>query len=344
MTFTILITCIGGDLGPQMIKELKLNSRHHLKVIGVDANIDASGQHFCDEFSIVPFGSDPNYSTIIQKLVLLYNVDLVIPTSDEEAVALSASRDQIEKNGCQLACVDSKTINILSDKAKTYQFLKSNGIHVPETYIVKNYDSLRSHVEAIYKEYGSVVVKPSCARGGRGVYVISSLIIGVEYFDNKREVHSDLTTFIDTLMFNLKDELPLIVMEKLVEPVIDIDLLAWKGNAKRIVARRRVNSAVPNDGHVIIDDEPLTQLGRKLIELFQLSWLYDCDVMFDSKGNPCVLELNPRQSGSIAVTIAAGLPMLDDLISLAKGECIEDLELPINARVIPYKSLAVIKK
>lgn len=336
------MTCVGGELAPKMIQELKLNSRHEIKVIGVDVNIDAIGKYFCDEFSIVPVGHDPNYSVKIQKLVELYNVDLVIPTSDEEAIALSSSRKLIEKNGCQLACVESETLSILNDKAKTYQFLKENGLHVPATSIVKNYASLKETVESMYEEHGAVVIKPACARGGRGVHVVSSLSTDVEYFDDKREVHSNLTTFIDTLMHKLKEELPLIVMERLVEPVLDLDLLAWKGKAKRVVPRRRVNSAVPNDGHILVEDEILMNLGEKLIELLRLSWLYDCDVMFDSKGNPCVLELNPRQSGSLAVSIAAGIPMLDDLISLAKGESILDIELPINRKVIPYKSLAII--
>ena len=123
------------------------------------------------------------------------------------------------------------------------------------------------------------------------------------------------------------------------EPVVDIDLLAWKGEAKHIVPRRRVNSAVPNNGHVLIDDKVLINLGERLIKIFQLSWLYDCDVMFDSKGNPCVLELNPRQSGSVAVSIAAGVPLLDDLISLAKQEKIQNVSLKINKKVVPYKSL-----
>ena len=92
MTYTILITCVGGDLAPQMIQQLKLNSRHDIKVIGVDANIEASGQYFCDEFSIVPFGGDPSYISIIQKLILLHNVDLIIPTSDEESLILSKYR------------------------------------------------------------------------------------------------------------------------------------------------------------------------------------------------------------------------------------------------------------
>ncbi len=342
MIFTVLITCVGGELAPQMIRELKLNSRHDIKVVGVDANINAIGKYFCDEFSVVPFGSDPNYSIIIQKLIQLHNVDLVIPTSDEEAIAMSYSRKLIEKSGCQLACVESETLDILKDKAKTYDFLKENGVHVPATKIIKNYNSLKLIVESMYKKHGAVVIKPACSRGGRGVYVVSPLSTGVEYFNDKREVHSDLSTFVDTLMHNLKEELPLIVMERLVEPVIDIDLLAWKGKPKRVVARRRVNSAIPNDGHILIDDKTLNNLGEKLINIFKLSWLYDCDIMYDLKGNPCVLELNPRQSGSLAVSITAGIPMLDDLISLAKGESISDIDLPVTKKIISYKTLTVI--
>ena len=343
MTFTILVTCVGGDLGPQLMQQLKLNSRHNLKVIGVDADLNATGKFFCDEFSVVPHGDSSNYVAEINKLILLHNIDLVIPTSDEEAISLTSSREKIEINGCKLACVDSTTIEILSDKAKTYQFLKDKGVHVPVTKIIKDYDTLRVNVEEMYKDFGSFVLKPSVARGGRGVYIVSSLFKGIQYFDNKREIHCDFETFNSKLIGNLKDDFPLILMEKLNEPVIDIDLLAWKGVAKRIVSRKRVNSAVPNDGHIIIMDKSLRELANKLIEIFQLSWLYDCDVMYDSKGNPCVLELNPRQSGSISVSIAAGIPMLDDLISLAKGEPIEQIRLPVNKRVIPYKSLQLIK-
>ena len=72
-----------------------------------------------------------------------------------------------------------------------------------------------------------------------------------------------------------------------------------------------------------------------------MSWLYDCDLMLDSKGQPCILEINPRQSGSVSVSVAAGIPLLDDLISLAKNErsLISDTKHATGVRVVPYKSL-----
>ena len=342
--YKILLTCVGGDLAPQLIRELILNSRHDVEVVGVDNDINAIGKFFCNEFYVVPLGDDPDYCKKISHLVEHHKIDLVIPTSDEEAISLSKSRVMIEKNGCKLACVSSKTLEILTNKAETFFFLKKNGFQVPQTKVIMNFNDLQITVEEMFKELKDVVVKPSSARGGRGVHIISSSFKGKSNFDDRREIHSDLPTFINDLMGDLKNDFPLIVMERLVEPVIDIDLLAWKGKPITVVARKRINSAVPNDGHTIIDDEKLINLGHKLIKSFNLSWLYDCDVMFDSKGNPCILELNPRQSGSLPVSIAAGIPILDDLISLAKGEEITKLELPINEQIIPFKSLAKMNK
>ena len=112
----------------------------------------------------------------------------------------------------------------------------------------------------------------------------------------------------------------------------------------RVVARRRIDSAVPNEGHTLVDAPELQQLGEQLIKGFNLSWLYDCDVMYDRQGNPCVLEINPRQSGSVVVSIAAGVPLLEDVVSLAKGEPLPEVDVPLGSRVVPYKSLRVVSK
>jgi len=342
--YTVLITCVGGEMAPQMIQQLKDSKRHKVKIIGVDANYDAIGKYFCDEFVVVPYGNNSKYGESIQKLVDLYSVDLIIPTSDEEAVTLSSLKSNLEEVNCVLACIDSSILRVLTDKAKTYQFLKERGIHTPKTQVVENFEFLERVVNSMYKEFGECVIKPACSRGGRGVYVISSKYTKIEVFDDRREVHLDLNNFLNSLMRELKNDFPLVVMERLVEPVIDIDLLCWKGRDIRVIPRRRVNPAVPNDGHIILNDAKLIDLGKKLINIFELSWLYDCDVMFDSKGRPCILELNPRQSGSAAVSLCAGIPLLDDVIDLAKGrvESIPRIDPPFGARVIPYKTLTLI--
>ena len=344
--YTVLITCVGGEMSPYMIQALKKSKRHEVKVIGVDAAHSAIGKFFCDDFVTVPYGRDAGYANSIREIVDIYSVDLIIPTSDEEAMALSLIMDDLKKQSCVLACINSNTLSILTDKAKTYKFLRKFNIHTPKTIIIDHFHELKIAVESMCHDLGECVIKPARARGGRGVYVVSSEFKKIMNFTDKREVHSDLGNFLNSLIYKLENEFPIIVMERLVEPVIDIDLLGWHGKDIRVIPRRRVNSAVPNDGHILIDDNSLVDLGKELIKIFELSWLYDCDVMFDRKGNPCVLEINPRQSGSVAVSLCAGIELLDDVIDLAKGNVGSILEknIPYNKKIIPFKSLISEKK
>ena len=64
--------------------------------------------------------------------------------------------------------------------------------------------------------------------------------------------------------------------------------------------------------------------------------------MMNQEGMPCILEINPRPSGSVSVSVMAGIPLIEDIISLAKDETIPDVSVPFGARVVPYKALRVI--
>lgn len=343
MTFTLLMTCVGGELAPEVIQAAKASKRHDIRVVGVDNRPNAIGKHFADVFRRVPLGTEPGYVEAIAEIVRHEKVDLVLPTSDEEALALSAARERIERNGCKLACADAKILEIVSSKSRTYDELGKFGFGVPEHRVVSDVAALGAAVDAMAPRYGELVIKPSQARGGRGVFVIRKDIVGAKPVQGGREIHMDLATFRKELIGEVAKHFPAIVMPRLVEPVHDVDMLAWQGRPLRVIARRRVDSALPNEGHVVVDDRALIELGEKLIKSLSLSWLYDCDVMYGADGVPYVLEVNPRPSGSIAVTIAAGVPLIDDLICLAKGEPIEPVPPPIGRVVLPYKALTIAK-
>ncbi len=341
MTYTILITCVGGELSPHVIRTLKASSRHELRVVGVDLSENAQGRHFVDRFATVPRGEDPGYVEAIAQVVANERVDLILPTSDEEALALAEDADQL---GCMLACVDIETLRTFNDKGRTYERLAELGLPVPDWQPATSVEELETALDQLLNTHGEAVVKPSLDRGGRGVYVVRQDVSGEQLIAGGREVHLDAQSFRENHLTEAIDALPLIVMQRLVEPVHDIDMLAWEGRPIWVVPRRRVDSVLPNEGHTVVDNEELISLGQRLIEAFSLSWLYDCDVMYDAAGNPGVLEINPRPSGSIAASIAAGVPLLDDLISLAKGEAVDPGEIPTGQVVVPFKSLAPVTR
>ena len=79
-------------------------------------------QNISDNFAITPNGNSKKYISSIKKIIKKFNINLLIPGSDEEA--LKHQKMQIILKKCIIAIVDFKTLNIFSDKIRTYQALK----------------------------------------------------------------------------------------------------------------------------------------------------------------------------------------------------------------------------
>ena len=343
MSYKVLLTSVGGELAPYVINHLKNKTRHEIYLVGVDMSKFALGKDFCDKFYEVPPGNNKNFAEKIKEIVLNEKINLVIPASDEEALSLSYSKDEFSKISCNIASINYKDLEVLSDKYKTYNLLAKNNIHVPFYLLARNKNELIQAIDRIKIRDSKFVIKPTKSRGSRGVYIISEDQKELkECAKNNREKNSSLINFLDKEIDSLEKLYPVVVMEFLQNPIVDMDILSWNSRLISVVLRRRVNPMRPNDGHEIFFDKNLESLAKKIVKIFKLSWLYDCDIMFDREGNPCLLELNPRQSGSLAVSLEAGYHLLDDLISLSKGENIKTKSHKYLGKVIPYKSLKAI--
>ena len=93
------------------------------------------------------------------------------------------------------------------------------------------------HLELLYKRHDEIVVKPLNARGGRGVYIVSQSIQGITRFPDRREIHCDLDSFLNELVNSVQLDLPVMVMERLREPVYDppeVDAADVKSKAEQV--------------------------------------------------------------------------------------------------------------
>ena len=341
MSYRILLTCAGGGLAPQAIQYLRHQSRHgSIFVVAVDSSKKAAGRHFSDAFELVTDGSDPDYASRLAEIAERYAVDLVLPGSDDEALAAARNRELIERNGRKLACTNITTLETLADKMAAYKTLESAGLPVPQWRGANTIAELEFAVEQFLALGLEIAVKPAVSRGGRDVSVIRSDISGASHFGGGREVHMDIKSFKCEYLMRYAEHMPVIVMERLYEPAFDLDMLARDGILLRSLVRRRLNPAVPNDGHIIEQRSDLYDLAPQIASVFNLTWLYDCDVMLDGEGRPRILEINPRPSGSTAVAVAAGMPLLDDVISLALDETLPEVAIPYGRIIVPYLALA----
>ena len=339
--FTILVTAAAGPLVPQAVRLMKASLRHDLRVVAVDIAVRGATRNFADAFLAVPPGNAPGYVDAVRAIVRQHGVDLVLPWSDEEALALSEARDVVEAAGATVACGRIALLRELADKAAAYAKLDSSGVRVAPWRVAGDRDSIAEAVRATLAASGSAVVKPARSRGGRNIFVIRSDMTGERLANYGREIHLDPASFLDRHLDTATVLAPVVVMERLFEPVYDVDVLAWQGTAHRVVARRRHNpGGVPFEGNDVAADERLVVLGRRTAAATGLDWLYDVDIMTDANGNPTLLEVNIRPSGSMPVSLVAGVPLIDDLVSLAKGEALPDMSPPAAQTVVPYVALS----
>ncbi len=343
MSYRVLVTAAGGALAPLNIRLMKAGRRHDVWVAAVDTRADAVGRHFADFFATVPPGGDPGYTDAIVALVAAQGIDLVLPSSDEEALALAANRDRVEATGAILACTATDTLTIMNDKARSFRALEKVGVPIPDWTLAESEDELGAAIERYLHERGEVVVKPLIARGNRGTFIVSRNLQGSEGYLDSRELHMDPDTFWRDHLAGVAAALPVMVMERLGAPAYDIDVLAKDGELLRAMPRERLNPAgVPFTGGILRPSEELLGIAKEVTTALELSWLYDYDLMTDADGRSVIIELNPRPSGSIAAAILAGVPFYDDLISIAKGEALPEIELPGEVTVLPFTDCKVI--
>lgn len=336
----ILVTASGGALAPMNIL-LMQSGRRRCRVFAVDSRADATGRHFADGFAVVPPGDDPAYADAVIGLVRKHAIDVVLPWSDEEAVALALRRDDVRAAGAMLAVADTRTLLVMNDKAATYQRLRDAGIATARWAEVADRAALAAELESLRQDHGEAVVKPKAARGNRGTFVIRSDVQGAQEYLGSREIHLGWDDFERDHRAEVEALLPVIVMERLTEPAIDIDILAHRGRNVHAVPRERVNPAgIPFKGSIFRFTPELLALAERVTSALDLSWLYDYDVMYTRDRVPVILEVNPRPSGSIAASIASGVPLYDDMLDLVDGRDATASSYPADGSLsVPYLAI-----
>src|SRR5262249_2275566 len=68
------------------------------------------------------------------------DVNLIIPTIDEELPVFGRSKQRFERSGIQVAVSSEHTSNVCNDKFETYLFCKRKGIRTPVTRLGGDFD------------------------------------------------------------------------------------------------------------------------------------------------------------------------------------------------------------
>jgi carbamoyl-phosphate synthase large subunit len=247
-------------------------------VVTTDMSSLSPGLYFSDRHYIVPLTTDPQYIPIIRSVCFKERIHLLIPTIDDELPLFGHYADSFLATGVWVAVSNSRTGAICNDKYLTAQFLSEKGLPAARTWMPSQLDIPRLKYP--------LFLKPRSGRGSVGAHPITS----------EKELRFFLEYVPDP-----------VVQEYLTGREFTIDLLAdFEGKMISAVPRERlvIRSGVTDRGQTW-NNPGMIELAVRAAEALEIRGPANIQVMLQD-GRATIFEVNPRFSGGIPLTIAAG--------------------------------------
>ena len=140
----ILMTSIGGMFAHDFIRALR--ETKDIFILGTDIN-KTSNAYYLDKFEQI---SDPakDKNKYIKKIIYLckkYQINLILPGSDNECIEISKNLKKFYKMNIKTSVSNFKIIRKIIDKHTLFKTLKENKIDVGEWYTINNLKELKKN-------------------------------------------------------------------------------------------------------------------------------------------------------------------------------------------------------
>lgn len=268
----------------------------NIRIIGTNPNPDSVYRLVCDEWYNEP--SDDNlYVEHCLDFCKEHKVDVFVPRHRMREIAGNSSRFA-EIGILLLANTDKTDIELIYDKVKTYDYLKSNGLSevIPEYYSCGNIEEFENAVNELQKKEYKVCFKMSVDEGGISYHVIEeNPEISIRYSSSSHISYEKALQIVKTYSFSV----PLLVMPYLSQPEISVDCLKTKSGLL-MIPRYKMGGRVSR----VDFDKNIMRITESISEKFALEMPYNVQYRFHD-GKPYLLEINPRMSGGIQLSCKA---------------------------------------
>lgn len=310
----VLLTSCGGLVVPGMTACLREELDYRFHLVGVDMRDDAVGAHFVDSFHTVPSGTAPDYAEVLLEIAERERVQVVVPLSDEEALALCRAKKSYAERGIAVATSPRKAVETACNKGTMLAYLKQHGVAVPAFRVVSELTELDEAVTALGYPEREVIVKPTVARGGRGFWVLSDRRNGPDLAFRQRNLQVLPYAILRTLLGDGEGLPELVVMEYLTGTDYNVDVLCKAGTMLYCIpVERLMPEAGPVQVGSTVHDVNVDETCREIVSSFG----FDCNINIEvayrdpsNQGAPQVYEINPRVSAPIAIHRPAGVNLL----------------------------------
>lgn len=293
---TVLITGVGSTTAISVIKGLRKNNSVPVRIVGVDTNNEKeiAGSQFCDAFYKIPPANHTSYISRLLSICKKEKVRIIFPIVDIELEIISRHLEEFQKCNAFVWLSSNEVIKNCNDKYRTYNFFIKNGIATPETW-------LKVELSKMKNLKFPLIVKPRVG--------VSS--IGVHVAHNRTELNLFLKSTTNP------------IIQKFVKGTeYTVDVLSDKsGRSLYAVPRRRIEirSGISYKG-VAIRNAALERISKTIAETLGIVGACNIQFIVTDKGVIKCIEINPRFSGSLPLTIAAGVNGPSILVQMTLGK------------------------
>jgi carbamoyl-phosphate synthase large subunit len=294
----VLVTSVGSNTSISVIKGLRRQTDYDVYIVGVDINNreDIAGSFLCDSFYKIPLATDTiNYVDALKKILTIESIDLLVPINNTEIEVIGKNRETLGKSAFLLIS-PQETIETCNDKLKTYAFFQKTRIPTVSTYAPKKNTAAEVRKAGFTYPF---IVKPRRGLGSKGVYEIT---------DEKDY---------DALIRKIDNP---IIQEKANGTEYTIDVFCENGILVSAVPRKRieVRSGVSYKGETE-KDETLIKYAALITKELKIAGPANLQC-FKSDESVKFIEINPRFSGGLILSIAAGVNSPLFALKMVTGE------------------------
>lgn len=296
----ILLTSAGSGrrvrLVKAFIKALK-SVNPNGKVIVVDENPYRPGLYLAEKSFLVPLLSSPDFDDGLLEICREEKINWIIPTTDADIYHFAKNRELYEKEGTEIIVSDFKTIKICNNKREFYDYFSKTNIPTPKSFF--SLEEMEGNISY------PLIIRPLQGYGTKNTYVLK----------NEKER--------DFFIGYVNDPF---LQEHIagVEYTIDV-LLNLDGKPVSVVPRERkyIRDGVSDVG-ISVKDQKLIDFALEVTGSLKFIGPINIQCILRNNGKLSLIEINPRFSGGISLTLAAGANFPLWVLKMLKGQNVEN--------------------
>lgn len=291
MTIKIFFTGGGGAGTIEAVRALKALGGY--EVVTADATPASAGFSFADRAYVIPFGVDPTFDDAFREILRREQPDFVVPLVDEEIPKVHRIC-AAEFPAVRVVAPTLEFSELVLDKWTMAQALTKHGLAVATTYLAS---------EAAGATYPAII-KPRQGRGSRGLAFL--------------DTPADLAHY---LAAAAQPPEHYIVQDRLHGPEFTTSVVvALDGTLLSIVPKEAVDKRGITQVGTTRAVPAIDELCKGIAAALAPKGPFNVQLILGEDGVPRVIEINPRYSTTMALTLAAGVNEVDLVLRHARGE------------------------